>query len=408
MAKSKVIIIGGGASALVAAIIAARNGAKVTILERKDRVGKKILATGNGRCNMTNIKCTSSNFHGGNETFINKILAQFDVNNTLEFFKELGSYPLVEDNGKVYPNSLQASSILDNLRYEIERLKITVECNAEVIKIEQSNNFIVYTKDNKKYYGNKVILATGGKSTPDLGSNGSGYLLAKSLGHTLIKPIPSLVQLKSDAKFLKQIKGVKINGDAAVVDEEHNILRKEYGEILFTDYGISGPPILQLSRIASSRVSNNKNVIVDIDFMPKVCFEQLDTILLDRLTAMPYKTISDNFIGFVNKRLIPIIIKEAGIEINKKSSDISKKERNKLVSILKKFSINIIGTNQWNQSQVTAGGIDVNEVDSNTLESKITKGIYFAGEILDVDGDCGGFNLQWAWSTGAIVGRSVC
>jgi predicted Rossmann fold flavoprotein len=408
MAKSKVIIIGGGAASLIAAIVAARNGAKVTILERKDRVGKKILATGNGRCNMTNIKCTSNNFHGGNEIFINKILSQFDVDSTLEFFKDLGSYPLIEDNGKVYPNSLQASSVLDNLRYEIERLKITVECNAEVIKIEQSNNFIVYTKDNKKYYGNKIILATGGKSAPDLGSNGSGYLLAKSLGHTIIKPIPSLVQLKSDAKFLKQIKGVKINGDATVVDKEHNILRKEYGEILFTDYGISGPPILQLSRIASSRVSNNMNVIVDIDFMPKVCYEQLDTILLDRLTAMPYKTISDNFIGFINKRLIPIIIKEAGIEINKKSSDISKKERNKLVSILKKFSINIIDTNQWNQSQVTAGGIDVNEVDSNTLESKITKGIYFAGEILDVDGDCGGFNLQWAWSTGAIVGRSVC
>lgn len=408
MAKSKVIIIGGGASSLVAGIVAARNGAKVTILERKDRVGKKILATGNGRCNLTNIKCSTNDFHGGNDTFINEILSQFDVNNTLDFFRNLGIYPLIENNTKVYPNSLQANSVLDVLRYELERLKVTIECNAEVIKIEQSKNFIVYTNDNKKYYGNKVILATGGKSAPDLGSNGSGYLLAKSLGHTLIQPIPSLVQLRSDAKFLKQIKGVKVNGDVAVVDSEHNILRKEYGEILFTDYGISGPPILQLSRIASSRVSNNKSVIIDIDFMPEVSYEQLDILILDRLTAMPYKSLSDNFIGFINKRLIPIIIKEADIEFNKKSSDISKKERSKLVSKLKRFSMNITGTNQWNQSQVTAGGIDVNEVDSNTLESKITKGIYFAGEILDVDGDCGGFNLQWAWSSGFLVGKSVC
>ncbi|WP_304942032.1 NAD(P)/FAD-dependent oxidoreductase [Vallitalea guaymasensis] len=406
MAKNKIVIIGGGASGLVAAIVAARNGAKVTILERKDRIGKKILATGNGRCNLTNMHCSSKYFHGGDKDFITNILEQFDVNETLEFFSELGIYPITVDSGKVYPNSLQASSVLDVLRLEVDRLKINIECNAEVTKIERSNNFVVYTKD-KKYYGNKIIIAAGGKSSPDLGSNGSGFTLAKSLGHTIKKTIPSLVQLKSGADFLKQIKGVKINALAKILDENNEIMRKEYGEILFTDYGISGPPILQISRIASDYLNDNKRVSVDIDFFHDLSDKELDQILLKRLTSMPNKTIQENFIGLINKRLINIIIKEAGISLSKKSADIKKEERNKLVSILKKFSLIITGTNQWNQSQVTAGGIITSEIDEVTLESKKVKDVYLAGEVIDVDGDCGGYNLQWAWSSGVVAGMNA-
>ncbi|WP_113674943.1 NAD(P)/FAD-dependent oxidoreductase [Vallitalea guaymasensis] len=406
MAKNKIVIIGGGASGLVAAIVAARNGAKVTILERKDRIGKKILATGNGRCNLTNMHCSSKYFHGGDKDFITNILELFDVNETLEFFSELGIYPITVDSGKVYPNSLQASSVLDVLRLEVDRLKINIECNAEVTKIERSNNFVVYTKD-KKYYGNKIIIAAGGKSSPDLGSNGSGFTLAKSLGHTIKKPIPSLVQLKSGADFLKQIKGVKIIALAKIIDESDEIIRKEYGEILFTDYGISGPPILQISRIASDYLNDNKRVSVDIDFFHDLSDKELDQILLKRLTSMPNKTIQENFIGLINKRLINIIIKEAGISLSKKSADIKKEERNKLVSILKKFSLIITGTNQWNQSQVTAGGIITSEIDEVTLESKKVKDVYLAGEVIDVDGDCGGYNLQWAWSSGVVAGMNA-
>ncbi|MCT4544068.1 MAG: NAD(P)/FAD-dependent oxidoreductase [Vallitalea sp.] len=402
MAKNKIIIIGGGASGLVAGIVAARNGAKVTILERKDRIGKKILATGNGRCNLTNMNCLPDNFHGGNNEFIKSILDQFNVNKTLKFFTELGIYP-VNLNGKVYPNSLQANSVLDVIRFELERLKVIIDCNTEVVSIEKNKNFIVYTKDNKKYYGNKIILATGGKSSPDLGSNGSGFNIAKSLGHTIKNPIPSLVQLKSNAAFLKQLKGVKINGLAKIVDENNNLMREEYGEILFTDYGISGPPILQISRIASEYIYKNKTVFVDIDFFNQLSYEELDQLLVNRFTSMPYKIIQDNFIGLINKRLINIIIKETGISLNKKSSDIKKEERHKLVNILKQFRLKITGTNQWNQSQVTAGGVITNEINYD-LESKQMKNIYLTGEIIDVDGDCGGYNLQWSWSTGAIAG----
>lgn len=405
MAKNKIIVIGGGASGLVAAIIASRNGAKVTILERKDRIGKKILATGNGRCNLTNLKCSSDAFHGGSEQFITEVLKQFDIDDTLAFFSELGIYPIELENGKVYPNSLQAGSVLDVLRMEIERLKIRIECNEEVTKIEQKNNFVVHTKNNK-YYGNRIIMAAGGKSSPDLGSNGSGYTIAKSLGHKIVEPIPSLVQLKSNADFLKQLKGVKVNGLAKIM-EDNKILREEYGEILFTDYGISGPPILQLSRIASALTHKNKKVTVEIDFFKEFSIEELDKMLTDRLTSMPNRTIQDNFIGLINKRLINVIIKVSGIQLNKKSADITRDERARLVDSLKKFTLLITGTNQWNQSQVTAGGISISEIDNRTLESKLVENIFLSGEIIDVDGDCGGYNLQWAWSTGFIAGMNA-
>ncbi|GKX30065.1 flavoprotein [Vallitalea longa] len=406
MAKNKIIIIGGGASGLVAAIVAARNGAKVTILERKERIGKKILATGNGRCNLTNLKCVSDAFHGGSEEFINNILKQFNTEDTLAFFSELGIYPIELENGKIYPNSLQAGSIVDVLRMEIDRLKIKLECNEEVMEIEQKNNFVVHTKNDNKYYGNRIIISTGGKSSPDLGSNGSGFTLAKSLGHKIVKPIPSLVQMKSNAGFLKQLKGVKVNGLAKII-EDNKILREEYGEILFTDYGISGPPILQLSRIASTLIHDNINVTVDIDFFRDMTNEQLDKMLMDRLTSMSNRTIQDNFIGLINKRLINVIIKVSGIQLNKKSGDITREERARLVNSLKKFTLNITGTNQWNQSQVTAGGISTSEIDNHTLESKLVENIFLAGEIIDVDGDCGGYNLQWAWSTGFIAGMNA-
>lgn len=403
MAKSKIIIIGGGASGLVAGIIAAREGAKVTILERKNRVGKKILATGNGRCNMTNINCNVNNFHGENPEFVSNTLNRFTVDDTLKFFEELGIMPLVKECGKVYPFSEQATAVLDVLRYEADRLKINTQCEVDVVKIESDKNFKVYDDNNNKYYGNKIIIATGGRSCPDLGSNGSGYKIAEQLGHSIITPFPSLVQLKSDASYLKQIKGVKVQALVKIFREDKK-LREDEGEVLFADYGLSGPPILQLSRNAARILAKGETAIVEIDFLYKYTKKQLDDILLNRLTYMPYKDLQENFIGLLNKRLIPIIIKEANVDPSKKSSDVTKIERSQLVETLKGLRMNINGTHQWNQSQVTAGGVNCGEVDPITLESKIVKNIYFTGEVLDVDGDCGGYNLQWAWSSGFVAG----
>ena len=259
--KPKILIIGGGAAGLVAAVAASRNGAEVIILERMDRVGKKILATGNGRCNLTNINMDIKRFHSSYPKFIKGVLNRFDLRQTLDFFEQMGIAYKVEDAGKVFPMSEQASSVLDVLRHELQLLNVQEECNAEVIKIQRKNNqFILSLKDGRKISGDKGILAAGGKSSPNLGSNGSGYELVIPFGHKLISTFPALVQLVLDAWFLKRLKGVKFNGKVSIV-EDNNILQTEYGEILFTEYGISGPPILQLSRKAGEVLHQKSNLL---------------------------------------------------------------------------------------------------------------------------------------------------
>lgn len=407
MGKNKIIIIGGGASGIIAGIIAARQGSKVTILDRCDRIGKKILATGNGRCNLTNKNICDDNyfFDKAHTGFVRDILEQFNVDATLKFFKELGIEVVEKDEGKLYPRSDQASSILAVLMVELQHLKVEVVCDQEVIGIELGQNIRVLTQ-NEKYYCNKLILAAGGQSTPDLGSNGSGFRLAGNIGHTINPVFPSLVQLKTDYAFLKHLKGTKIQGTVTLLDHQKNGLQMNSGEILYTDYGISGPPVLQISRIASSRYHQGLDTYVLIDLMPEYSNEALELLLLERFTVMPYKTAESILIGLLNSRLILPLLKSSEVLLNKKATDITKEERKRIVYFIKSTLMKVTGVNVWSQSQVTAGGISLGEVKS-TLESKLIKNIYFCGEILDVDGICGGYNLQWAWSSGVVAGRNA-
>lgn len=402
----KVLIIGGGAAGLMAGIAAARNGAKVKILEKKDRVGKKILATGNGRCNFTNVNMDLKFFHGGNVRFAQGILNSFDVEQTISFFEYLGVAHKIEEGGKVFPVSDQASSILDLLRYELGQLGVEECCNAVVTKIKKdTTGFRLFLQDGRVINGDKVILATGGKASPQFGSEGDGYLLAEDLGHRRTEVFPALVQLKLDAPFLKALKGVKFIGESSIVSKD-GVLRKEKGEILFTDYGISGPPILQLSRKAGEELLMGKKVYLEMDLFPQLNQEELLEMLKIRLGYQPEKKLDFSFIGLLNKRLIPIVLKEAGIhELDKKCKDVSKKELENITGLLKKWSIQVTGTQSWQHAQATAGGIDIEDIDARTMESKLVQGLYFAGEVVDIDGDCGGYNLQWAWSSGYIAGE---
>lgn len=401
MAK-KIIIVGGGASGLLAAIVCARNGSKVILLERKDRVGKKILATGNGRCNISNKAMDETYFHSDSLKIFNDIYNQFDLANTLAFFGDLGIETIALDEDKLYPMSLQASSVLNVLRYEAERLSVTINCDEEVLNIDMTPKIIVSTK-KRHYYGDQVILATGGKSAPDLGSNGSGFEMAENLGLKVIEPYPSLIQLRSDYGYLKHLKGTKMMADAQVMVDEL-VCRKEYGEILFTDYGISGPPILQLSRTASKALHHgNGNVNIRLDLMPNISHDDLNKLLLKRIDRMPYKSLQDFFEGMLPKTLIVPVIKDNQLDMNGKASDISKVMRQKIVAWLKGFTLHITGTRQWNQSQTTAGGVDCTMVNRQTLECLQHPNLYICGEVLDIDGDCGGYNLQWAWSSGYVA-----
>jgi hypothetical protein len=405
MGKNSLVIVGGGASGLVAAIVAARAGAKVTLLERMNRIGKKILATGNGRCNLTNMDMTPKAFHGSHPEFVLPALNRLDVENTLLFFEELGIYPRIE-KGYVYPYSNQATSVLDVLKYEVERLGVNIHCEEEVTDIIMNKNqYVVLTRENK-YYGAKVILCSGGQSTPELGSNGSGFDMARKLGHKVIKPYPGLVQLKAQEAFLKQIKGVKVLGHVHLyIDEE--FIKSEAGEILFTDYGLSGIAILQLSRYVGQGLSQDNKIKVVLDMMPEYETEALNELFINRFAKMPHKNLEESLIGLFNKRLIPVIIKEANCSLHQPISQLTKDERNGLIQVIKTMSFEIIGTQTWSHSQVTTGGVSTDEVDPNTLESKLHPNLYFAGEVLDIDGDCGGYNLQWAWSSAYLAAESA-
>ena len=401
--SKRIIVIGGGAAGMMAALTAKRNGASVLILERNDRVGKKLLATGNGRCNYTNENININNYHGKNPSFAESGLLEFNVDKTINFFERLGITPTVEDSGKVFPLSFQSSSMLDVLRYEIEESGIELITEAHVSEIKKSDKFTVILKDKQKFVGDKVIVATGGMALPSSGSDGNGYNLCKRLGHTTIGSFPGLVQLKLEGDYFKQINGVKFVGLAGVYVDNKLIL-EDTGDVLFTNYGVSGPPILQVSRTALEYMNKGKNVELKISIIHTKTEDELFNYLGERFKMMKTKTIEESLIGLINKRLILPIIKTLNLDKNKEVGKISNDETRKLARILTSWSFKVIGSQSWAEAQVTAGGVNTDEVNNKTMESKIVKGLYIVGELLDIDGDCGGFNLQWAWSSGYLAG----
>lgn len=404
--NNRIIIIGGGAAGMMAALSARQNGGDVLILERNDRLGKKLLATGNGRCNYTNQNLTINNYHGKNHRFAQNALSKFDVKKTIDFFEKLGITPAVEDNGKVFPLSFQSSSMLDILRYQIEEEGIELITEAHVSEIKKRKKFIVTLKDKRTFEGDKVILATGGMALPSSGSDGNGYTLCKKLGHTAVDVFPGLVQLKLEGDFFKQIDGVKFLGLAGIYIDTKLVL-EDSGDILFTSYGISGPPILQLSRTALEYINMGKNVELKVSMIYTKTEDELFDYLINRFKDMPNKTLELSLIGLINKKLILPIIKMLKFDKNKLVSDLSKNEIRRLTEILTSWNFKVTGSQSWGNAQVTAGGVNTDEINNDTMESKLIEGLYIAGELLDIDGDCGGFNLQWAWSSGYMAGASA-
>ena len=406
--KHSLIIIGGGASGLTAALVANNSGIDVAIIEGSDRVGKKILTTGNGRCNISNENINNHRYHSDNPGFFADTLNSFSTQDTIDFFASLGLPLVTVDGGKMFPMSMQASSVLDILRFAIGEKNIPVYTNTKVKEVTKTKKgFKICSSDNSIYECDRLIIAAGGKCAPKTGSDGSGYTLARQLGHDVLPQVPALVQLKLNYSRLKALSGVKFDGYGEIFINGKSI-QKDFGEILFTDYGISGPPVLQLSRTAAIGISKNNKVSLKIDMLPNTSYEDLSQFLTKHWSLFENRSISDSFIGIIHKKMIPIILKEAKIEdIHKKCGDLDLKERDAIYGLLKHWEFEVSGTNSFGNAQVTAGGINTKEVNPKTLESNITKNLYFAGEILDVDGDCGGFNLQWAWSSGAVAGRNA-
>lgn len=400
-----VAVIGGGAAGMMAAITAAREGVKVTILEHKDRIGKKILSTGNGRCNFTNIFQTPACYRSDNRDFAWNIIQKFNVEKTISFFKELGIYPK-DRNGYLYPYSDQAAAILEVLQIEIAKLDICVMTEINVLDIQPVKRGIRVTTDKKTITVDSVILACGSKAAPVTGSDGSGYQLAKLLGHRIVPVLPALVQLRCAEKFYKSISGVRVQGTVEIYADDI-FLASDTGEIQLTNYGISGIPVFQVSRYAAKAIYQKQSVTAVLNFMPDMNKDEFLSFLQERITLCPHKTLDEFFNGIFPKKLCELWIRLSRLPKEMRVSDLSGEQLEKLVLLIQHLRTHITETNAFEQAQICCGGVDTTEINPDTLESNYVPGIYFAGELLDVDGICGGYNLQWAWSSGFVAGKEA-
>lgn len=400
--KQQVIIVGAGASGLAAAIQAARQGASVTVLEHTAKPGKKLLSTGNGKCNLTNRMTPDGAYRGGQQEFIKKVLDHITVEQTLEFFKDLGLL-LTDRNGYVYPNTGQAVSVLEALLFELNHLGVSIITDCQVEEIRKDLTLMT-SKGKKK--ADAIILAAGSMAAPKTGSDGSGYQLARALGHRIVKPLPALVQLKCREKWYKQAAGVRTEA-SVTLKIDGKTAAEDRGELQFTDYGISGIPVFQVSRFAAGGIDTGRQVTAELDLLPSMDYNSTRQLLSERANRFRYRPAEEFLNGVLNHKLARILLKEAGIQEKGFVKDITTLQIKELTSALKGLKTEILATNSFDQAQVCSGGIDTRDVDPNTMESKLMNGLYLAGEILDVDGICGGYNLQWAWSCGILAGTSA-
>lgn len=393
---------------MMAAISAGRHGARVLLLERLQRVGKKILATGNGRCNYTNVDQDLRHYHGADPQFAVPSFREFDLAKTLAFFEELGIVPWVEqENGKVFPASQQASAVLDVLRYEMEELGVEVECEANVSQVVRHGaGFRCVCTDGRSFEGRRVILTAGGKAAPPLGTDGGGFRIAAGLGHHVGRVFPTLVQVNLESPHLKHLAGVRFDGEVrALLDGK--LRRSERGEVLFTAYGASGPPVYQVSRIASEFGDSGRVALV-FDLFPERAPEDVAEMISRRFAHNPRKSAEFSLVGLLNKKLIAVILREAGIaDVERPCGTLTPEEIGGIAAVLKGWRFPCTGTQPWMHCEATAGGVSTREVDPHTLESRLVPGLYLAGEVLDIDGDLGGYNFQWAWSSGWVAGRTA-
>jgi len=399
------IIIGGGAAGLCAAVYFKKNNpdATVRILESGTRVGKKLALTGNGRCNITNKNINISRYHGRNVEFCRYALEKYDRFTTEDFFQSIGVNFVFEDD-KGYPSSLQAASVVDCLRFAADELGIITHLESKVTNITITKGCYKVICDKLSFLAKNIIIATGLLSGGDrLGCDGKMLQLLKNAGFKTVKTSPAIVQLKTETDVVKQLKGIKVDADATLFINGNKV-RTEFGETLFCDYGLSGPPILQLSGGADFE---NCKCEISLDIMPANDFSELLRLLENRVKNLKNRNLDEFFTGMLNKRVGQVLLKLCGCKFNDSVATLDSQKLKKLASLIKDWRFTVTGNNGYINSQVTAGGLDTVDFDSKTMECKSSERLYAIGEILDIDGDCGGFNLQWAWSSAMCAADAI-
>lgn len=395
---------------MVAAISAASKGADVTLLEKGNKLGYKVLIAGNGACNLTNARDETREFvkcFPGNGKFLYSALTRLSPSMTMQWFEKHGVPLQVERGGRVFPKSRHSKDIVTALEHEIRRLGVEVLLNTQVTGVRKEEVFFVETEGNV-YRFDRLIIATGGKSFPGTGSTGDGFRWAKELGHHLKKPFPALVPLKLPEAFgLVELAGLSLRNVRAVILAEGKKIGEEQGEMLFTHTGVSGPIILTLSRLVSIALLEKQTVSLCIDFKPALSHEQVDQGLLRDWKENPKQQLSNALRTRLPGRIVPFLLRAAKVPPERLAAEVTKEERKRLVAVLKGWTLPVAGTLPIETAIVTAGGVDTKEIDPKSMESKKVPGLYWAGEVIDVDGVTGGYNLQAAWSTGWLAGESA-
>lgn len=411
MSNGKIIVVGGGAAGLMAAGQAAAEGAEVTLVEKMNRVGKKIAISGKGRCNVTNAGEITDfvQHYPGNGKFLYASLNEFSNEDLIAFLKENGVETKTERGGRVFPVANEAEVIVTALEKFLKKNKVEIILGQRVKELifEKERICGIRLANGEKLKARAVIIATGGASYPGTGSTGDGYELAKMAGHRIIDPFPALVPLKTSERWPRELQGLTLKNVEASIWVEGQKKATEFGELLFTHFGLSGPIILTLSRIAAQALKENKKVRITINLKPALSSEQLDLRLQRDFKKYQNKQFKNSLNDLLPKSLIPVIVSLSEIPPEKAVHQISKEERRRLGHLLQELGLTVTGTLGLAMAIVTAGGVDVKEINPSTMESRLVKGLYFAGEVIDVDGVTGGYNLQAAFATGFKAGRTA-
>lgn len=404
---SNVIVVGGGAAGMMAAVFAARNGQNVQLLEKNEKLGKKLFITGKGRCNITNAADIEDLFTAvtSNPKFLYSGFYSFTNQQVIDFFEELGVKTKIERGERVFPVSDHSSDVIAAFSRELKSLGVSVSLHTEVKELlcEQEKVCGVLLTNGKKMKADAVIVATGGISYPSTGSTGDGYRFAKETGHRVTELLPSLVPMEVRQWYAKELQGLSLRNIEICITDGKKKLYEEFGEMLFTHYGVTGPVILSASSVVGKTL-RKKELTLHIDLKPALSEEQLDKRILREFDANHNKQYKNSIDSLFPAKLKPVMIELSEIEPEKKVNEITKEERQRLVHLIKDFTMTLTGLRSYNEAIITKGGVSVKEIDPGTMESKKMKGLYFAGEVLDLDAMTGGYNLQIAWSTGYLAG----
>lgn len=399
-----IIIIGGGASGIVAAIFSKNKNTKVTVIERNNTCLKKLLMTGNGKCNYLNESYSLNNYHSEDLKIVDKIISSNNLELVRKFFDNLGIVPKVK-NGYYYPFSNQATTIKNALLMEAERLGVNFLYETTVTKLEKKSNLFMVTTSNGTFESDKLILSSGSLSYPKTGSDGMGYEFLKSFGHTIISPVPALVQLETSFKYIKELSGIRTDAILNLYEDD-KLISTEEGELQLTDYGLSGICTFNISNIASRGLYNSHKETIKVSFLPFI--KDLFTPWLDTyFKKFPNKSVKESLEGMLNHKLVKVILKTNAIAEDKKYLELTKAEKYSLFKSLRSFEFSITKAKSYDNAQICNGGLKLTEINEATFESKLVKDLYITGELLDINGNCGGYNLTNCWISGMLAGTSA-